>query len=304
MMAKRNKAAPTRSGSRTMNYVLIGLFAVLVLYFVVLPAFTPHSPAGQTTTTTSPAYKVSLGPSTDIAGTMVTVTGETLPAGSNVTVSFDSAQVGLTNGTGSAGCTTSSSGSLSSCNFWVPLTAKAGSHNVTITVGNATASVVFTVPQYAPPFSTILVTLTSVSLGLITQLVTKRVVDLNKERRMRAEGNAINKEKREATVANDKSKLEKLKKREVSKRTEQAKVSTARLKVTAITFIPLLVVYYLMATFLGGYGVIVAYSPVPIPVITAPTLNPAAFELSLFWWYFLSSFTFSTMLTRLLHTNP
>ena len=87
-------------------------------------------------------------------------------------------------------------------------------------------------------------------------------------------------------------------------RNAHAKVSTARLKVTAITFIPLLVVYYLMATFLGGYGVIVAYSPVPIPIITAPTLNPAAFELSLFWWYFLSSFTFSTMLTRLLHTNP
>ena len=120
---------------------------------------------------------------------------------------------------------------------------------------------------------------------------------------MRAEVNAFNKEKREATLAKDKVKLEKLKKRELAVRQEQAKVSTARLKVTAITFVPLLVVYYLMATFLGGYSVIVAYTPIPIPVIAAATLTAGTFEVSLFWWYFLSSFTFSTMLSRLLHTT-
>jgi len=121
---------------------------------------------------------------------------------------------------------------------------------------------------------------------------------------MRAEVSAFQKEKQEATKAGDKVKLEKLKKRELAVRSEQAKVSTARLKVTGITFVPLLVVYYLMATFLGGYGVIVAYTPIPIPIIAAPTLIAGRFEVSLFWWYFLSSFTFSTMLSRLLHTTP
>jgi uncharacterized membrane protein (DUF106 family) len=305
-MAKKNKSAPSSGGSRTISYILIVLIAVLVAYYFILPAFTPKSSGTVTTTTASSAYSVSLTPPTDIPGTMVTVSGQSLPHGQNVTITFDSVGVQPTNSTGAKGCKTSSSGALTGCDFWVPSGAGVGAHNVTVAFGSSSsiAAVRFTVPQYSPPDSTILVTSTSVVLGLITQLVTRKVVDLNKERRMRAELNAFNKEKREATLANDKVKLEKLKKRELSMRQEQAKVSTARLKVTAITFIPLLLVYYLMATFLGGYSVIVAYTPIPIPIIAAPTLNPSIFEVSLFWWYFLSSFTFSTMLARLLHTTP
>ena len=134
------------------------------------------------------------------------------------------------------------------------------------------------------------------------------MVDLDKERKMRAEVNAFNKEKREATLKQDKAKLEKLKHRELQMRQEQAKVSTARLKVTAITFVPLLVVYYLMANFLGGFNVLVAYSPIPIPYVAAEFNLNGIFSgywwVSLFWWYFLSSFTFSTMLSKLLHTQP
>ena len=305
MTAKKNRAAPSPGGSRALTYILIVLIAVLVGYYVVLPAFTPPKQTGGVTITTtgSSTYALSLTPSTDIAGTMVTISGHKLPANQTVSVGFDSTAftAGDLNGT----CVTDSSGGLTACDFWVPPTASPGRHNVTVSFGTgASTTKTFTVPQYNPPGSAILVTLTSVALGLITQVVTRRVVDLNKERRMRAELNAFNKEKREATLANDKPKLEKLKKRELSMRQEQAKVSTARLKVTAITFIPLLLVYYLMATFLGGYSVIVAYTPIPIPVIAAPTLVAGRFEVSLFWWYFLSSFTFSTMLTRLLHTNP
>ena len=306
MMAKKPRAAPSGSGSRTLSYILVIVLAVLVGYYIVLPAFTPRAPSIQTTTTPATSYSVSLTPSTDIAGTMVTISGQHLPPGQNITVAFDSSSgVPLTDSSGASGCATSSSGSLEGCNFWVPSRAAQGPHNVTVAFGIAGyALTTFTVPQYTPPFSTVLVTLTSVGLGLVTQVVTRRVVDLNKERRMRAEVNAFNKEKREATAANDKVKLDKLKKREVSMRQEQAKVSMARFKVTAVTFIPLIAVYYLMANFLGGFGVIVAYSPVPIPIITAPTQNPAIFEVSLLWWYFLSSFAFSFMLTRIFHTNP
>jgi uncharacterized membrane protein (DUF106 family) len=161
-----------------------------------------------------------------------------------------------------------------------------------------TTTVAHSASAFPIPESTFLVTLTSIGLGLITQLVTRYMVDLNVERRMKGEVSAFNKEKRDATAAGDKAKLEKLKKRELQVRQAQAKVSTARFKVTAITFIPLLGVYYLMATFLGGYGVIVAHSPIPIPYL----VNGDG-TVSLFWWYFLSSFTFSTILTKLLHTT-
>jgi uncharacterized membrane protein (DUF106 family) len=169
---------------------------------------------------------------------------------------------------------------------------------------STTTSVIPLASKLPLPEATLVVTLTSIGLGLVTQLVTRRVVDLDKERRMRAEVNAFQKEKRDAQVKGDKVKLEKLKKKELAVRQEQAKVSTARLKVTAITFIPLLVVYYLMANFLGGFNVLVAYSPIPIPLVVGPFEQAAYGWVSLFWWYFLSSFTFSTMLSKLLHTQP
>jgi uncharacterized membrane protein (DUF106 family) len=148
------------------------------------------------------------------------------------------------------------------------------------------------------PESTFLVTATSLGLGLLTQGVTRRFVDLEAERRMKAELNAFNKEKRDATAANDKAKLEKLKKRELSMRQAQSKVQLARTKVTFITIVPLFAVYYLMASFLGGYGAIVAVSPIPIPYLVGPNG-----EMVLIWWYFIGSFTLSSILSRLLRTT-
>jgi uncharacterized membrane protein (DUF106 family) len=161
-----------------------------------------------------------------------------------------------------------------------------------------TTTAVEVLSKYPIPESTFLVTLTSIGLGLITQLVTRKLVNLDAERKMKAEVSAFNKEKREASLAKDKAKLEKLKKRELQVRQAQAKLSTGRLKVTAITFVPLLAVYYLMSSFLGGLGVIVAHSPVLLPLL----VNSDG-TVSLFWWYLLSSFTFSTLLSRLLHTT-
>ncbi len=306
MMATRNKSAPTGAGgSRTLTYIILIFLAVLIGYYLVLPAFSPGTPATSTTATSTSTGGavglVSLTPSTDIAGTMVTVNGQLFPSNQAVTAEFNSSTIQI-NGTGGP-CVTTSAGDIPGCNFWTPKGIGPGSYAVKLTAGATAATATFTVPQYRPPESTIVVTLTSLFLGLVTQLVTRRVVDLDKERKMRAEVNAFNKEKREATLAKDKVKLDKLKKRELQVRQEQAKVSTARLKVTGITFVPLLVVYYLMASFLGGYSVIVAFTPIPIPVIAAPTLSAGVFEVSLFWWYFLSSFTFSTMLSRVLHTT-
>ncbi|MDG6985812.1 MAG: DUF106 domain-containing protein [Nitrososphaerota archaeon] len=306
-MSKGHQTGSGSGGStRIMTYVLIALIVVLVGYYVVLPAFTPKGTTSVGGTGSTPSTVIALNPSTDISGASVTVTGSGFPANDNVSITFDGTALQLTNGT-SAGvtyCRTGPSGALTACLFWIPQSSKSGPHPVVATAGAVSAQKTFTIPQYTPPISTVLVTLTSVGLGTVTQLVTKRMVDLNAERKMRAEVNAFNKEKREATLAKDKAKLDKLKKRELQVQQEQFKVQRARLKVTAITFVPLLGVYYLMATFLGGYGVIVAYTPLPIPYFAGLTQIASVYQVSLFWWYFLSSFTFSTMLGRLLHTTP
>ncbi len=303
MKAAKNRSSPSGGGrSTTLNYIIVIVISFLVFYFLIYPLVAPRSTSTTTTTTSTAAGTISLSPSTDIAGTTVTVSGQALPANNNVSAKFGSASLQL-NGTAGP-CATTSGGAIDGCAFIVPKGTAPGTYTVAITAGATTVNTEFTVPQYAPPVSTLVVTMTSLALGFVTQLVTRRVVDLDKERRMRAEVNAFNKEKREATLANDKARLEKLKRRELQVRQEQAKVSTARFKVTAITFVPLLVVYYLMASFLGGFNVMVAHSPVPIPLLAAPLLGTDHWWVSLFWWYFLSSFTFSTMLSKLLHTTP
>jgi len=298
---KQRASSPGSAGTRTLTYILIAVVAVLFSYYVLVPLFAPR-PSTTTTATTgsgsSGGGTFSLSMSTDISGSAVTIAGQNLPAGQNVSAKFGNMQLNLT-GT----CQTTTAGVLSGCMFTVPKL-DSGSYSVTVTAGASTSSLKFTIPQYSPPVSTVLVTLTSVGLGLVTQLVTRRVVDLKAERRMRAEVNAFNKQKREATVAGDKARLEKLKRRELQVRQEQAKVSTARFKVTAITFIPLLGVYYLMANFLGGFSVVVAYSPIPIPYVVGTLPGVAYGFMSLFWWYFLSSFAFSTLLSKGLHTTP
>ncbi len=175
---------------------------------------------------------------------------------------------------------------------------------VTTATTMTTTTTAVVLPTFPIPDATFIVTLTSIGLGLLTQLVTKRIVNLDEERRLKAELSAFNKEKREATLAKDKAKLDKLNKRELQVRQAQAKVSLDRLKVTAITIVPLFGVYYLMANLMGGFGVLVAYTPVPIPFI-AGVFDAAknGWEVSLFWWYLLSSFTFSSILGRLLRTT-
>jgi len=246
----------------------------------------------QSTTQTAGAASIKLSTGSEPAGVPISISGQGLTPNYTITAAFGSIQLPL-----SGTCITNPAGELSGCTFVVPH-APPGKYSITFHDKTHVVTDSFTIPVITIPESTLLVTVTSIGLSLVTQLVTRRVVDLDAERRMKSEVGAFNKEKREATLAKDKAKLEKLKKKELPMRQEQAKVSSARLKVTAITFIPLLGVYYLMASFLGGFNVVVAYSPIPIPLLVGTNT-----DMALFWWYMLSSFTFSSVLTRLLRTT-
>ena len=161
--------------------------------------------------------------------------------------------------------------------------------------------------SYPIPESTFIVTITALGLGLLTNLVTRRFVDLKAERRMKAEISQHNKELREAVKNKDKAKEDKLKKKNLQIKQMSAKVQTARLKVTGLTFVPFIALYYFMANLLGGFGVVVAHSPIELipgfPYLT-PEVSPlGVWDVSLFGWYFISSIAFSGLLTKLLGTS-
>ena len=153
------------------------------------------------------------------------------------------------------------------------------------------------------PISTFVVTLTAVGVGLVSNLLTRRFVDLNAERRIKAELNAFNAELKAAVRAKDKEKEQRLRKKEQQMAQMRLKMSSARTKISLGTIVPFLAVYYGLAALMGGLSVTAAFSPVPLCVpSTVLCLVGQNGAVSLFWWYFLSSLTFTGMLTRLLGT--
>ncbi len=139
----------------------------------------------------------------------------------------------------------------------------------------------------------------------MSNVATRLLVDLKRERRMRAEVAAFDKELKAAVAAKDKDKEDKLKKKKPQMDQMRLKASSGRFKVVLVTWLPFIAVYYLMGDFVSGckfpsicVSGVVAYSPIPIPFIVA-----ANGSMVLIWWYFLSSLSFSTLMTKLLGTS-
>ncbi|MCP8308243.1 MAG: DUF106 domain-containing protein [archaeon] len=142
---------------------------------------------------------------------------------------------------------------------------------------------------------TFLVALTAIILNIISNVATRLLTDVGRARRIRAEVRAFRKELRQAMLAKDKAKEEKLRKKEKQMMKLEMKVSTERMKPMLLFWIPFIIIYYLLASFIGGYNTIVAISPMPLPIIGT--------EIGLIWWYLISSLAFSAIITKLLGTS-
>jgi uncharacterized membrane protein (DUF106 family) len=132
-------------------------------------------------------------------------------------------------------------------------------------------------------------------ISLLSAVIRRYTTDVEKARRMRAELSQFQREMREALRSKDKGKMEKLKKREAYIKRLQAEQSKDQLRYMGITFLPFLLVYYALVGLVGA-GTVVAYSPVPIPVVFF-VLGP---PLTIIWWYIMSSLALGTVITKLM----
>ena len=156
------------------------------------------------------------------------------------------------------------------------------------------------------PASTALVVVTAIGLALMSNIVTKVLVDIKREKRIHAEVGDFNKELRASVTAKDKNKETKLRKREKSMRELQLKTSMGRMKVMFITWIPFIGIWYGLSWFLGGFGTAVAVMPFDVGTfdMTNRTIGPLDVPyLGLFWWYFISSMAFGSILAKALGTT-
>jgi uncharacterized membrane protein (DUF106 family) len=152
-----------------------------------------------------------------------------------------------------------------------------------------------------PPDSTILVALTSILFSVISNALTRVFVDLEAEKRMRAEVNKFTKELRQAIKTGNKQEEEKLKKKQATIQQMQFKMQKDRFKVVFVTIIPFFLLYYLIIGYIGSP--VVAYSPFYIPFIMEQASNSSYFQVSLFGWYLICSFSFSGIISKLFRTS-
>jgi uncharacterized membrane protein (DUF106 family) len=149
------------------------------------------------------------------------------------------------------------------------------------------------------PESTLVITLTAVGLAVASNVATRLLVDLKTEKRLKAEVAEFDKDLRDAMAKKDKDREERLKKKKPQIDQMRMKASTGRFKVLIFTWVPFIIVYYAVAGQVGGFGEAVALSPLPIPYIVAANGN-----MVLIWWYFLSSLSWGTIVSKLLGTAP
>ncbi len=145
-----------------------------------------------------------------------------------------------------------------------------------------------------PLSSTFLVVLEAIGVNLLYAFGRRRFTNIERMRRYNAEMKAFRTELSEATKAGDKVKVEKLKKKQQQMQKMQAEISMDQMKPTLMFMIPLFGVYYLVRFFVGG-NTTLAIGPFPIQIFG---LGPPI-VINFFWWYFICSFTFSGIISRL-----
>jgi len=142
------------------------------------------------------------------------------------------------------------------------------------------------------PNSTLLVVLMALGVNILYAVGRRLLTNVKWSKRAQVEVKEFNKELREALIAKNKSKEEKLRKKKKQMDAMQAKLMMENLRVSALFFIPLIGLWYLVSGIVGNG--IVALSPIPIDLVFI-RIGP---ELTFFWWYMISSLALSGSITK------
>lgn len=144
-------------------------------------------------------------------------------------------------------------------------------------------------PYSVMPHSTLFTVGVAILLGLTSSTAAKLLVDYEMVKNTMRDFQAWRKEMDKAKKANDTQTLAKLMKKQQVMTKLQARASMEQFKVTAVTFVPFLLLWYLLNAVFGHE--IVATSPWPLPFVGT--------QLTFVSWYFLSSFAVNFPMMRL-----
>jgi len=138
------------------------------------------------------------------------------------------------------------------------------------------------------PDSTLLTIGVAAMMALISSSAAKLLVDYDMVRSTMKEVQAWQKDLNAAKKAKDDQTVAKLMKKSQAMMKQQSRASMEQMKVTAVTFVPFLIIWYLLNAVLGHHPV--AYAPFPLPMMGT--------TLTFFYWYLLCSFSVNLPLMR------
>jgi uncharacterized membrane protein (DUF106 family) len=138
------------------------------------------------------------------------------------------------------------------------------------------------------PSSTLFTIGVALVMSLISSSAAKLLVDYDMVRSTMKEVQSWQKELNAARKARDEQTTAKLMKKQQAMMKQQSRASMEQMKVTAVTFVPFLVVWYTLNAVLGRGAV--AFAPFPLPFMGT--------TLTFFYWYLLCSFSLNLPLMR------
>lgn len=149
------------------------------------------------------------------------------------------------------------------------------------------------------PTSTLVVIAVAFLLSLLTTSANRFLVDYKMITSSRREYMAYTKALNKAMKEGDEKQVDKLMKRKAAMTKMSMRATGEQMKTTAITFVPLLLIYNVILAVFGSRAV--ALSPVYIPgaAFSTDIIKTGAAVLSVLYWYFLCSFVVSVPLSRI-----
>ncbi len=153
------------------------------------------------------------------------------------------------------------------------------------------------------PTSTVIIIVSAFLLSLMTSSANRFLVNYKMVMSSRREYTAWTQAVRKAKKEGDEKQLDKLLKRQSAMVKMSTRGNLEQMKTTAITFIPLLLIYrVLLAAF--PLTTAVAFSPIYVPGAALASLSVLGHSVSfgffsMVYWYFLSSFAIGIPLSRL-----
>ncbi len=155
-------------------------------------------------------------------------------------------------------------------------------------------------PGACIPTSTFIIIVSAFLLSLMTSSANRFLVNYKMVMSSRREYMAWTQAVRKAKKDGDEKQLDKLMKRQSAMVKMSTRANLEQMKTTAITFVPLLLVYQVL---LNAFplSAAVAYSPIFLPGadVSHVLFSAGAGFISMVYWYFLASFAIGIPLSRL-----